>query len=404
MGSVTKAMIPRVSSPHQLLGLLASHPNLSQPLQSGGTRDENTPPFAAGWLYSLSYELGAIFEPAARHNGVMWKPTWPLMVSQRVDDAYIFDHARSVWWAIGEPPAPEPVANDKRFALGALTSDMEQAGYMQRVQRVLEYIRAGDVYQVNLAHRMRARFAGSHRGLFAKMMQAAQPWMGAYMEFEDGDVPCALASASPELFIDYDPATRRVTTRPMKGTRQADADATQAFAHDLRDSVKDQAELTMIVDLMRNDLGRVSELGSVRVETPRTIESHGSKSAGVLQATATVSARVMDGLTWLELLRAIFPGGSVTGAPKIRAMQIIAKTEPVQRGFYAGALGYFGYDGNLDSCIMLRTSLIKEGRIHIQSGAGVVADSVPLSEYQETISKASALFKAVAIAQRLARA
>ncbi len=394
MGSVRRAMIPRVSSPHQLLGLLASHPNLSQPLQRVDTRDDDTPPFGAGWLYSLSYELGAIFEPAARHNEDMWKPTWPLMVSQRVDDAYIFDHARNVWWAIGEPPAPEPVANDERFALGALSSDMGQAGYMQRVQRVLEYIRAGDVYQVNLAHRMRASFAGSHRGLFAKMMQAAQPWMGAYMEFEDGDVPCALASASPELFIDYDPATRRVTTRPMKGTRQADADATQAFAHDLRDSVKDQAELTMIVDLMRNDLGRVSELGSVRVETPRTIESHGSKSAGVLQATATVSARAMDGLTWLDLLRAIFPGGSVTGAPKIRAMQIIDELELGPRGPYCGAIGYISDCGHAAFNIAIRTAAVRGDELTYSVGAGLVADSDPLAEWQETLVKSAVLLAA----------
>jgi anthranilate synthase component 1 len=156
----------------------------------------------------------------------------------------------------------------------------------------------------------------------------------------------------------------------------------------------------MLVDLARNDIGRVCRFGSVTVPEMMVVERY----SHVMHIVSQVEGTIDEGRTAYDLMRATFPAGTVSGAPKIRAMQIIAKTEPVQRGFYAGALGYFGYDGNLDSCIMLRTSLIKDGRIHIQSGAGVVADSVPLSEYQETISKASALFKAVAIAQRLARA
>lgn len=371
--------------------LLLTHPNLSQRLATTAPQSPDTPPFSAGWLHTLTYELGPIFEPAARHGDSMWKPEWPLMVSQRVDDAYIFDHARNVWWAIGNPPRPLSQPTHETCTLGPLESEMGQTGYMQRVQRVLEYIRAGDVYQVNLAHRMSAAFTGSPRALFAKLMHAAQPWMGAYMEFEDGDVPCALASASPELFIDYDPVTRRVTTRPMKGTRRADADQPHAPAHDLRDSVKDQAELTMIVDLMRNDLGRVSELGSVRVETPRTIESHGSKSAGVLQATATVSARMPEGLTWLELLQAIFPGGSVTGAPKIRAMQIIDELELGPRGPYCGAIGYISDSGHAAFNIAIRTAAVRSGELTYSVGAGLVADSDPLAEWHETLVKASVL-------------
>lgn len=385
------AHVPRVSRPADLLRLLPTHPNLSQPLASAEPQSPDTPPFSAGWLYTLSYELGSIFEPAARHGDMMWTPTWPLMVSQRIEHAYIFDHARSIWWAVGEPPTPLPQPARQTCALGPLESEMGQAGYMERVQRVLEYIRAGDVYQVNLAHRMSASFSGSPRTLFAKLMHAAQPWMGAYLEFDDGDVPCALASASPELFIDYDPVTRRVTTRPMKGTRRADADQPHALARDLRDSVKDQAELTMIVDLMRNDLGRVSELGSVRVETQRTIESHGSAAAGVLQATATVSARMPEGLTWLELLRAIVPGGSVTGAPKIRAMQIIDELEPVPRGPYCGAIGYISDSGHAAFNIAIRTAAVRANELTYSVGAGLVADSDPLAEWQETLVKASVL-------------
>ena len=153
----------------------------------------------------------------------------------------------------------------------------------------------------------------------------------------------------------------------------------------------------MLVDLARNDIGRVCQYGSVTVPESFIIERY----SHVMHIVSQVEGKISPAKNAFDLMRATFPAGTVSGAPKIRAMQIIAQTEPVQRGFYAGALGYFGYDGNSDTCIMLRTSLIKDGMIHIQAGAGVVADSVPESEFQETINKASALFKAVAIAERL---
>ncbi len=152
----------------------------------------------------------------------------------------------------------------------------------------------------------------------------------------------------------------------------------------------------MLVDLARNDVGRVCRFGSVTVPEMMVIERY----SHVMHIVSQVEGQIAPERTAYDLMRATFPAGTVSGAPKIRAMQIIAENEPSQRGFYAGALGYFGYDGNLDSCIMLRTALLKDGFIHIQAGAGVVADSVPTAEYQETVSKASALFKAVAIAER----
>jgi anthranilate synthase component 1 len=153
----------------------------------------------------------------------------------------------------------------------------------------------------------------------------------------------------------------------------------------------------MLVDLARNDIGRVCQFGSVTVPESFVIERY----SHVMHIVSQVEGQIAPEKTAFDLMRATFPAGTVSGAPKIRAMQIIAATEPVQRGFYAGALGYFGYDGNSDTCIMLRTALLKDGRIHIQTGAGVVADSVPESEFQETVNKGSALFKAVAIAERL---
>jgi anthranilate synthase component 1 len=150
----------------------------------------------------------------------------------------------------------------------------------------------------------------------------------------------------------------------------------------------------MLVDLARNDIGRVCTYGSITVPEMMVVERY----SHVMHIVSQVEGTIAPGHTAYDLMRATFPAGTVSGAPKIRAMQIIAQSEPSQRGFYAGALGYFGYDGNLDSCIMLRTALLKDGKLHIQAGAGVVADSVPASEYQETVSKASALLKAAEIA------
>ncbi|MBM3844558.1 MAG: anthranilate synthase component I family protein, partial [Verrucomicrobia bacterium] len=158
----------------------------------------------------------------------------------------------------------------------------------------------------------------------------------------------------------------------------------------------ERAEHLMLVDLARNDIGRVCAYGSVQVPEMMVIERY----SHVMHIVSQVEGRIAPGRTGYDLLRATFPAGTVSGAPKIRAMQIIAASEPSPRGCYAGALGYVGYDGNLDTCIMLRTALLKDGQVHIQAGAGVVADSVPVAEYQETVNKAAALFKAVAMAER----
>jgi len=169
-----------------------------------------------------------------------------------------------------------------------------------------------------------------------------------------------------------------------------------ALEKELLADEKERAEHLMLVDLARNDIGRVCAFGSVHVPELMVVERY----SHVMHIMSQVEGRIAPDKNAFDLMRATFPAGTVSGAPKIRAMQIIAGQEPVQRSFYAGALGYFSYDGNLDSCIMLRTSLLKDGKIYIQAGAGVVADSDPAAEYQETISKASALFKAVEIAAK----
>jgi anthranilate synthase component 1 len=188
-----------------------------------------------------------------------------------------------------------------------------------------------------------------------------------------------------------------VEIRPIAGTRRRGVTHAEdvALEKELLADAKERAEHLMLVDLARNDIGRVCRYGSVKVPEMMVIERY----SHVMHIVSQVEGQIAPGKDAYDLMRATFPAGTVSGAPKIRAMQIIAKYEPTQRGFYAGALGYFGYDGNMDTCIMLRTALLKNGMIHIQAGAGVVADSVPAAEYQETVSKASALFKAVAMAE-----
>ena len=211
---------------------------------------------------------------------------------------------------------------------------------------------------------------------------------------ETGDF--ALVGASPEVHVRL--TGRKAEIRPIAGTRVrgATADEDARLEKELLADDKERAEHLMLVDLARNDLGRVCEFGSVQVKEFMTVERY----SHVMHIVSQVEGQLATERSAFDLMRATFPAGTVSGAPKIRAMQLIARLEGTQRGTYAGALGYFSYNGNLDSCITLRTALLKDGKIHIQAGAGIVADSLPAAEYQETISKASALFKAIAMANQ----
>ncbi|MBY0313820.1 MAG: anthranilate synthase component I family protein [Phycisphaerales bacterium] len=288
--------------------------------------------------------------------------------------------------------------------------------FQNAVARAVEYIHAGDIFQVNLAHRIAAEFSGSARSLFVRALQRSSPRYGAYLEIEDHaeqhNAHFAL-SLSPELFLQFDPATRTLITRPIKGTLHSGhaADA-------LRESVKNQAELNMIIDLMRNDLGRVAEIGSVRVDDARTIETH-AVAAGEHRPThspalhhgalhhgvGTVSCQVRPGITITDILRATFPAGSITGAPKVRAMQVINELHGRLRGLYTGAIGYVSDSGHFAFNVAIRTAMILDQRdrkrrrsspidecdqaaVLVPVGAGIVADSDPRAEWQETLDKA----------------
>jgi len=337
----------------------------------------------SGWLVCLSYDLGRRLEPTAQHRG------------SRLDEREHPDVILVRVPAQGSPPATTVTGAARPYSLGEPDLETGRAPFCTSVRTALDRIRAGDVYQVNLTHRLSAPFTGSARALAADLFSSAQPWHGAYLEIDDGPVRRALVCASPELFLDADMNSGRVLTRPMKGTRPGEADPDE-----LRDAPKDKAELDMITDLMRNDLGRVCAFGSVRVEKPRAIERHES---GVLQATSSVGGLLREGVGFADLIRATFPPGSVTGAPKIRAMKLIDELEQHPRGPYCGACGFLSDSGRLTLGVSIRTASITgrpgaggldefvEGVLDYSVGAGIVSESDPDAEWEETLVKARAL-------------
>ena len=287
------------------------------------------------------------------------------------------------------PRSREGLVDDASYELGRMRSAWGRDAYVHAVARAVELIHAGDVYQVNLTHALVGRFEGSPRALFADLARASAPAMGAYLELPplpDGRRRAVL-SLSPELLLRYDAATRTLTTEPMKGTRPAD----ESGLTELRHAAKDKAELAMIVDLMRNDLGRVSDVGTVRVDEPRMLERHGPADGGVWQASARVSGRLRDDLTLDDALRAVLPAGSITGAPKVRAMQIIHEMEPTPRGPYCGAIGIIDEHGNAELAVGIRTACIVGDELRYSVGAGIVAQSDPQAEWAETLDKAGPL-------------
>jgi anthranilate synthase component 1 len=272
---------------------------------------------------------------------------------------------------------------------GNFTKDAFEA----MVEGSKEYIRAGDIFQIVLSQRFSQEFQRTPLDLY-RALRTVNP--SPYMFLLDtGDF--ALVGASPEVHVRL--TGQKVEIRPIAGTRHRGKTAAEdvALEQELLADEKEKAEHLMLVDLARNDIGRVCAYGSVKVPEFMVIERY----SHVMHIVSQVEGQLAPECSAFDLMRATFPAGTVSGAPKIRAMQLIANYEGTQRGSYAGALGYFSYNGNLDSCITLRTALVKEGKVHIQAGAGVVADSVPALEYQETINKASALFKAISLADRL---
>jgi anthranilate synthase component 1 len=251
---------------------------------------------------------------------------------------------------------------------------------------------AGDVFQVVLSQRFEAEFDGDAFQLY-RSLRFVNP--SPYMFCLDFGRDFALVGSSPELHVRL--LDRTVEVRPIAGTRRrgATTEEDETNAADLLANEKERAEHIMLVDLARNDVGRVAEYGSVRLTEFMNIERY----SHVMHIVSNVAAELRVGCDVYDLIRATFPAGTVSGAPKIRAMQIIAELEGTARGCYAGAVGYIGFDGNFDSCIALRSAVLKQGTAYFQAGAGIVADSDPRAEYEETISKAGAVARALTLAR-----
>jgi para-aminobenzoate synthetase component 1 len=353
------------------------------------------PPFKGGWAGFIGYDTGGLFEklPATARDDL----DVPLFEFHRIDSLDACDAAGRIFAidvtrevARASVVWREPLSEDQSQLASNFTSEQ----YMQAVARVIEYIRAGDVFQVNLSQRFAVGLGARNPGeIYQRLLKNHPAWYGAFFQSDD----FALLCNSPELFLGVKPGPtgRRIITRPIKGTRPLG----NGMREELAASVKDQAELNMIVDLERNDLGRVCEVGSIHVTEPRVIERHPT----VYHGAAAIEGKLRADVGFVDLLRATFPGGSVTGAPKIRAMQIIDELEPVRRGPYCGAIGYLSVDGHMEFNVAIRTMTIERGRVHIPVGGGIVADSDPRAEYEETLVKAMAMFAALGISEGNAR-
>ncbi len=379
-------------------------------------------PYVPGWIGYVGYEVGRLVE---RLPGRARRDTpLPDLRLAFYDAILVYDALQLRWWlaelkfdrhiertgqagealrrlidAVKEPQAV-PLSPQDCPAVGTEAPSEAMANfspdqYRRAVRRCIDYIAAGDVFQVNLSQRFAIADAPAPEAIYRALRRRNPSWHAAFLRFESAGQTCAVLSSSPELFL-----RRRgdcVLTRPIKGTRRraGDDDTDQAAAAELLASAKDNAELAMIIDLLRNDLGRVCRYGSVEVVEPRRLEAHPT----VFHLTGAIRGRLQDGVGAAGLLRACFPGGSITGAPKIRAMEIIDELEALARGVYTGCIGIVGADGNCEWNIAIRTIACDGNRALVQAGGGIVADSDPQAEYVETLDKARALLEAVAQAR-----
>ena len=270
-------------------------------------------------------------------------------------------------------------------------SGFTEAGFKQAVERIKQYILDGDCMQVVISQRLSIPFAARPLDLY-RALRGLNP--SPYMYFLDFD-EFQVVGSSPEILVRLEDG--EVTVRPIAGTRRRGhtEEEDQALEAELLADPKELAEHLMLIDLGRNDAGRVAQVGTVRLTDKMVVERY----SHVMHIVSNVTGQLNAGMSAIDVLRATFPAGTVSGAPKIRAMEIIDELEPVKRGVYSGAVGYLSWNGNMDTAIAIRTAVIKQGQLHIQAGAGVVADSVPELEWKETMNKGRAVFRAVALAE-----
>ena len=379
------------------------------------------PRFAGGAVGFIGYEAIHFFEPKVPlpHQDELGLPDALLMIPSAI---LIFDHrlrslkivlnaflddgeiekaysraVESINEIAGKLAQPTqlplvPIAENEPQS--AYQSNFEPENFKHAVNRVKEYILAGDIFQVVLSQRFESSFGGAPLD-FYRCLRFINPSPYMFCLNFGGDF--SLVGSSPEMHVRLTGDT--VEIRPIAGTRPRGITPAQdeANAAELLADPKERAEHIMLVDLARNDVGRVAEFGSVRVTEFMQIERY----SHVMHIVSNVIGRLRSGCSVFDAVRATFPAGTVSGAPKIRAMQIISELEKTRRGCYAGAIGYFGFDGNFDSCIALRCAVLKNGRAYFQAGAGIVADSDPQREYEETVNKARAMMKALAMASQI---
>ncbi|MDD5065150.1 MAG: aminodeoxychorismate synthase component I [Phycisphaerae bacterium] len=382
------------------------------------TQDASLPKgiFCGGWIGYFSYELSRYIEklPEKTLNDL----NMPLMRLCFYDRVIAYDHAEDNFWltALSLPDDTE-TPNEKLSALERLLNEsqnivvnrpkpadletidfsqircnMDRDRYFKAIEKIKRYIYDGDVYQINFSQRFECDYNASPIELFHWQNHFNPSPYSAYIDAGGFQI----VSASPEMFITI--ADGAISTKPIKGTRprinEASADAVNF--HELINSEKEQAELNMIIDLERNDMARICEPGTRKVIQPRTIETYPT----VFHAVATVAGQLRKEITFCDILKAMFPGGSITGAPKIRSMEIIDETEPTARGIYTGSIGFLGIDGNTCLNIAIRTIIIRDCKAFAQTGGGIVADSDPQAEWAETITKARALLAGINSVQR----
>lgn len=356
-------------------------------------------PFVGGLIGYLAYDFGRRLEQLPAHSrddldladARFGLYGWALLSDHLLGSSQLLFHPAL-------PPAerqrlcrlfaaPPPERQSPRFRLGRpFRADLQQSAYRQAIERIQAYILAGDCYQVNFTQRFQAPCSGDPWAAYLALRKACPTPFAGFMSLADGG---AILSLSPERFLRV--SAGRVETRPIKGTRPRGRDAAddRAQAQALLASRKDRAENLMIVDLLRNDLGRSCRTGSVRVPELFALESY----PNVHHLVSSVTGELAPGKDALDLLAGSFPGGSITGAPKIRAMQIIDELEPSRRGLYCGSLLYLDVRGEMDSSIAIRSLLVKDGVVSCWGGGGIVADSDWQAEYQESITKVKVLLE-----------
>lgn len=344
-------------------------------------------PFAGGAVGYLGYELNCFIEnvPLAKTDETMI----PDMFFGCFKNMWFFDHIENRAYTVStaeseaEMTLPDWDGGISSSSREGLQSNFTRTQYTQAVEAAKEYIAAGDIFQVNLSQRFKSRLYVDPFDLFLMLQRTNPAPYSAFLRLGDA----AIVSSSPELFLQT--RGNRVVTRPIKGTRPRGKNAAEdaRLAAELMSSAKDAAELAMIVDLERNDLGKVCRYGSVRVAERKSLESY----ASVHHLVATIEGALRDDCDVTDLLLATFPGGSITGAPKIRSMEIIAELEPTTRGPYTGCIGYIGADGDVDLNIAIRTIIARGDCAFFNVGGGVVADSDPAGEYEETLQKGEKL-------------